>query len=255
MMVQNLDSSYKKLTRPKVTLNGVEYEVRNLWSEEEIADADFLCLRDAEGYEKFHKTAKGIAKDYENALRSTGLHRYLDAHTLEKYTTENQWQKLVKTKAIEFIEKQNGWFFISGQSGSGKTHICNAIAISLMRKGKTMKHMLWFDEVNYLKYNMDSNKKDIYKYTITDVLYIDDFLKTRNDTNPTDIEIELAYQIIDARYRKNKITILSTEKTLAQIKSYDEAVHGRLVEMSKKYLIQIQKDDSKNYRLRGRHDK
>lgn len=247
-MIQNTDLSYKKTKRPTITVDGETYEVMNCYTKEEINEAEYLILRDSKGLDFYQKTKLGVVKENERALQRAGLSRYVEEHTLDKYIDSEQWQKAVKIKAMEYINNPDGWFFISGQSGSGKTHICNAIAIQLMKQGKSLKHMTWFDDVNRLKYHMEDNYDDIDDYTEPDILYIDDFLKTRKDTEPSDIEVEIAYQILDARYRRKKLTIISTEKSMNQIESYDTAVFGRILEMSRKHLIHISKDDSKNYR-------
>lgn len=249
-IMKNTDLSYEKLQRPIVTIDGEEYEVRNCYTDEEVKRAEYLILRDKEGCDRYQQTKLGVAKENERSLQRAGLSRYIEEHTLDKYIASDQWQVAVKQNAIAYIKDPVGWFVISGQSGSGKTHICNAIAINLMRQGKSLKHMAWFDEINKLKYHMEENHLLIEDYIDKDILYIDDFLKTRKDTEPSDIEVELAYQILDARYRRKKLTIISTEKSMNQIESYDTAVFGRILEMSKQYLIHIGKDSSKNYRKR-----
>ena len=239
-------ASSSKLT---ITLNGIEHEVLNCSTAEEMETKEMLMLRDPQGYESIYKTPYGRTKDYEESLRRTGLSRYVIQHTFENFTTEKPWQKAVKDKAMDFVENPQGWFLISGQSGSGKTHICNAIAISLLRKGKRLRHMLWLEEATRMKFDMQNNSENVHKFITPDVLYIDDFLKTRGDTEPSDAEIEIAYQIIDGRYRDNKTTIISTEKSMQQIQSYDSAVHGRLMEMSRNNILQITRDKDKNYRI------
>ena len=251
-MALNSVSSYEKLNRPTFTLNGQEYEVRNCYSEEEMKEAEYYILKDEQGIETFFLTPKGISAKMERELRLSGLDAEIDNHTLEAYEASEQWQKVIKSKAIEFINNPEGWFFIGGQVGSGKSHICDAIAISIMRQGKSLKHMIWIDEVNRLKYHMEDNHLDMERYIEADVLYIDDLFKKGNSVTPSNIELELAYQILDARYRQRKVTIISTEKTLREILGYDQAIHRRIVEMSQKFQIQIGKDEAKNYSLKQR---
>ena len=50
----------------------------------------------------------------------------------------------------------------------------------------------------------------------------------------------------------NLLTILSTEWTLDQIVRMDEALGGRIRERCGSYIVQIEKKDGRNYRLRKR---
>ena len=92
-----------------------------------------------------------------------------------------------------------------------------------------------------------------------DVLYIDDLFKTGKDKEgnyqkPTVADINLAFEIINHRYNKqNLYTIISSECTLAQILSIDEAVGGRIAEKAVQtgYGFSINPDTKKNHRLKG----
>ena len=56
------------------------------------------------------------------------------------------------------------------------------------------------------------------------VLYIDDFLKT-NSGEPTVADINLAFEIINARYnRKDLVTIISSEYYIGDLLEIDQAV-------------------------------
>lgn len=248
-MIQPQDlGQISETCKPKITINGVEYILHHSDCED-LQRATYFILENEEGERVIHHTAYGIAQNTERKLRASGLGPYIDFHTFANFKTPNKWQQTIKNQAQKFVSNPKGWFVILGQSGSGKTMICNAIAIELMRQGKTLEYMLWFDEVNKMKWDMQHNEAYITKLKYADILYIDDFLKTRSDTSPTDIEVELAYQILDTRYRSRKITIISGEKTLSQIQSYDTAVFGRIIEMAKDNLISLGLDESKNVRM------
>lgn len=67
------------------------------------------------------------------------------------------------------------------------------------------------------------------------VLYIDDFLKG----TISDADINIAGLIIDGRYRNpNGKTVISTELPINIIVEKDEALGGRIIEMSKGYILQ-----------------
>lgn len=86
------------------------------------------------------------------------------------------------------------------------------------------------------------------------ILFIDDLFKT----NPSLADIKNCFTIINYRYnlaRSNAdekfITIISSEKTIAEITKLDEAIGTRIYELANGNLIAISKDSSKNFRTRG----
>lgn len=66
-----------------------------------------------------------------------------------------------------------------------------------------------------------------------DVLYMDDFLKTATGEVPTKADIELAIDIIGARYNAKATTILSTELSVDALLSLDQAMGSRIYECTK----------------------
>ena len=100
--------------------------------------------------------------------------------------------------------------------------------------------------------NDENYQEMISKYKDAQVLYIDDFFKVRNGEKPTTGDINLAFEIINHRLlEKDKITIISSEKTLDEIMDYDEATMSRIYQKAGSYKFNIGKDRSKNFRLNG----
>ena len=78
------------------------------------------------------------------ALRKAGMEDMAQRCTLESYRTDTPQCAAIAEAARRFIAADSGWFFIAGQSGSGKTHICTAICTGLMeQKGKEIDFMPW----------------------------------------------------------------------------------------------------------------
>lgn len=94
------------------------------------------------------------------------------------------------------------------------------------------------DEENFIR--------EMNKYLNPRVLFIDDFLKGKI----TAADLNYIYRIINSRYLKNMPLIISTEKTIDEIISWDEAVGSRLVEMAKDNIITFS-EGSNNYRLKN----
>ena len=181
-------------------------------------------------------------------IAKSGLQDLVTADTFDTYETPKKWHKTAKDTAMDFVAHGDGkWFVISGNSGTGKTHLCVAIAGELMKVNKEVRYMLWRDEAPRLKALVnDRSEYDRIVDSIkrVDVLYIDDFWK--GAVTPADIN--LAFEILNARYNsKQKVTLISSERTIEQILSVDEAIGSRIYERSKGFYI---KTPDENWRLK-----
>lgn len=201
----------------------------------------------------YHCRCQKIRATLYRAKRS-GLGDVLKDFTFDKYEATETWQKEIKEKAMQFCKDDDAkWFYIGGQVGCGKTHICTAIASHYIKAGKELRYMVWADDSKFLKANVNEpayqEKMDDYKNV--DVLYIDDFLKVKQGENPTTADINIAFEIINHRLLSHdKITIISSEKQLSEIIDYDEATMSRIFQKAGAYKFSIAKDRSKNYRLK-----
>ena len=146
------------------------------------------------------------------------------------------------------------WFFVGGQVGCGKTHICTAILHELIKINLGCKYMAWRDEavqIKALANQQEERHQRVMELCKAPVLYIDDFWKTQQGTNPTPADVNLAFEIINYRYQDKKyVTIISCERTVKELMQIDEAVGSRIFERSKEYRIEIEKDEEKNFRLK-----
>jgi len=180
-------------------------------------------------------------------MRQAGLDGLINTCTLDRYTTEDARAKSVKDAAQRFIDAKEGWFFIGGQVGSGKTHICTAVCWELVNRGNELIYFLWRDKANSLKAGRNEREwfeKEIQKYQRIPLLYLDDFWKG----TITEADINLAFEIINARYNNPQLrTVISSELPIEKILSIDEAVGSRIVERARGFVC-LAPDE--NYRLR-----
>lgn len=187
----------------------------------------------------------------ESLLRiaKSGLSAALEENTLDKYQTPQAWQREAKKMAEQFIADPRGWFCAMGAVGSGKTHLCTAIAGDLLKQGMGVKYMLWRDEAVRIKACVTDDEE--YHRLVNPLktikcLYIDDFFKG----NITPADINLAFEILNSRYNDRKlITIISSEKTIEDLLNIDEAIGSRIYERSKGYYVRVTGD--KNWRLKS----
>lgn len=188
-------------------------------------------------------------------LERSGLANAVREYTFKNYRADEPWQKNILTKAVEFAKAPEGWFYIGGQVGSGKTHICTAITAHLLKKGKEAVYMRWIDDTVKLKalknYDEDYSRM-IDKFKGAEVLYIDDFFKTEKGQRPTAADVNIAFELLNHRYNNRQlITIISSEKTLNELLDVDEAVGSRIKHRCGGNYIQVERGADRNYRLRG----
>ena len=181
-------------------------------------------------------------------LKRSGLKDLISRYTFKNYIADDGKRKEVKSAAEVFCSVDEGWFYISGKSGSGKTHICTAICSRLMDSGKAVRYMLWRDdsaELKSLVTDAEEYQRRIRPFKTVPVLYIDDFLKGGN----TEADIRLAFEILNSRYNDSKLrTVISSELSLFTILNIDEALGGRIYERSKGFCLQA---PGENWRLKG----
>lgn len=182
-------------------------------------------------------------------IHKSGITEDLRRKTFDTYASNDEWQKDLKKLAYDYFENGSGnWFYIGGQSGCGKTHICTAICNKFLNHGKSIRYILWRDYSRQMSANRFSENyfkitDDIMQY---DVIYIDDFLKSSKPVN----EIDFAFELINAAYVRKKRLIISSEFLLSDLYKLDEAVSGRIKELSGKFIVQIPKNSERNYRLK-----
>jgi DNA replication protein DnaC len=190
-------------------------------------------------------------------MKRSGLKDIISDYTFDKFHDAEPWQKSVKAAAMEYAKHPEGWFFLGGQSGAGKTHLCTAICREFLLSGRSVVYMLWRDEIVKIKgalTDSDEYGRLIDKFKNADVLYIDDLFKTGRAADgsapkPTAGDINAAFEIINYRYNNPALlTIISSELSEDELIDIDEAIGGRIFERSKS--ITIAKNRNRNYRIR-----
>ena len=187
-------------------------------------------------------------------LKESGIKKTAEEKTLNNFEITEGWQQSMREKAKAYIEeKTNKWFFIGGQSGCGKTHICTAICMELIKKGNSLIYMKWADATRELKDSVNDfyYEEIIQKYKDIDILYIDDFFKVQSGCTPTSSDVRIAFEILNSRLLSNKKTIISSEFILKDLIEFDEATVSRIFEKSTPYVVSISKDRKRNHRLQG----
>ncbi len=175
---------------------------------------------------------------FEKYLQESGLKRVLREWNFDTYKTDCPTCESLKQKAEQFLEETEAWWYISGVTGCGKTHITTAICGELIRRGTAVHYMQWRDESTELKALVGDSKKysdRIRRLKKIKVLYIDDFLKG----GVTEADKKLAFEIINARYVAGLQTLFSSERGIREILEIDEAIGGRIKQRTGEYLLEV----------------
>lgn len=190
-------------------------------------------------------------------MKRSGLKDIIKDYTFDKFEDSEPWQKSIKSAAMDYAKNPEGWFFLGGQSGSGKSHLCTAICREFLLAGKKVRYMLWRDDIVKIKgavTDSEEYSKMIDQFKTVDVLYIDDLFKTGKAADnsvqrPTNADINVAFEIINYRYcNPNLLTIISSELSEDELLDIDEAIGGRIYERSKAFSIAKNRD--RNYRIK-----
>ena len=205
------------------------------------------------------RECKCMAMRYTIArMKRSGLQNIITQCTFDKYEELDPWHTSVKKRAMEYATTPSGWFFMGGQSGAGKSHLCTAICREFLLRGERVQYMMWVDDAAQLKGIVNDGAdyvREVDRFKKAPVLYIDDLFKVQNDngqnrSKPTAADVRLAFEIINYRVVSKLPTIISSEFTLGELVDIDQAVAGRIAEMAEFNAINITPDISKNYRLR-----
>lgn len=190
-------------------------------------------------------------------MQQSGLENIIHDNLFPKFEATEPWQATIKEAAMAYAKAPKGWFYIGGQSGCGKTHLCTAICREELLRGHQVVYMMWRDDAPRLKSAVNSEEYPamVDQYKKAPVLYIDDLFKTGKNGDakvmPTSADINLAYEIINFRCVGKLPTIISSEFLLKELVDIDEALTGRIAQMAGVNSFNIKLDRGKNYRLKG----
>lgn len=183
------------------------------------------------------------------SLRESELEELVSLYTFRSYQTPDDHTTGIKALAAKYCKAAPAWFYISGRPGSGKTHICTAICGRFIAEGRRVFYMRWTDKANAIK-SAKAMKNPPPEYLneleflkTVPVLYIDDFLKGK----ASQADINLAFEILNARYNQpSKRTVISSERSLREIISIDQATGSRIYQRAKGYIMTA---PARNWRL------
>lgn len=162
-------------------------------------------------------------------MHESGLDSIIRDYTFASYRAAEPWQADMLTRAQQYAAEPKGWWYVCGTPGTGKTHLCTAICGALLKRGQDVRYMLWREDAPRLKALItDAEVYEAEMQTLKDVgvLYIDDFFKG----SITEADKNLAFELLNARYNRRAITIISSERTIEDVLDIDEGLGSRIHE-------------------------
>lgn len=185
-------------------------------------------------------------------IEKSGLSLRFDNNRFSNYRVDNiQRQnaiRICKSYIANFDKTKN--LILSGQVGSGKTHL--AIATSrVLLDTVGVKYADFVNEISRLKFNQldqEEYTKSVDAYKNATVLFIDDLYK--GDVSPATQRI--VQDIVNYRYNNNKAMIITTELNKNELLAVNEATTSRLIEMcfegESEYFVEFSGKEL-NYRI------
>lgn len=202
-----------------------------------------------------HRECECMGHRYFNTrIKTSGLEHLAQRYRFKRFIVTEPFQQDMLSIAYEYAQTDTtDWLFFGGQCGCGKSHLCVAAAMKLLKRGNTVRYFVWDDVYTDISLHTsistaDEREKMLDAIRNTEVLYIDDFLCQKD---PKESEIKLASEILKYRYNKNLRTIISSEKTLPELYRITRGIAGRINEKCGKFKYFVEHDEKKDYRLKG----
>ena len=214
-----------------------------------VFDGESAVYRECECMNRRRSVRRLKEKGLDSGIRS-----------FSEYRTDMPWQKTIRASAEEFVRQTEEqlkshlplkWFYIGGQSGAGKTHICTAISAMLMGLGLSWEYCLWSSDIECLTDFSNENREQEFKQLANaKILYIDDFFYSSGEI-PGRI-IRRTFDLINARYlHRDKVTIFSSELHLSALGRINQSIAGRIAECATtEFVLTIPYGNDYNYRLK-----
>lgn len=183
------------------------------------------------------------------ALKKSGLEDSISRFRFDNFVAKEDFQKRMLKLCRDFIAQQDSRFlYISGQTGTGKTHLGTAVCEHFISSGRTTLYITFQQLMNEMKsaVNDEAYGDVLSRYGKAEVLYIDDFM--RNE--PTAADLKHTFELINRRVVNRGITIFTSEKSMEEIVGYDEALGGRIMHMCGQFCFCIGYKAGRNYRLK-----
>ncbi|EPR10128.1 hypothetical protein L323_14920 [Ruminiclostridium papyrosolvens C7] len=189
-------------------------------------------------------------KYYKRILEGSGISEVFQSKTIREYIPKNDKQKQSKAMAIEYINnfhiirsQRNNSLGITGQPGSGKTHLTIAISNELLRRGIGVLYLQYREVMTQLKQVINDDEQyqmQMNRFKSAPLLLIDDLFKGAiRDGKVNESEMRIMFELINHRYLKQLPVLVSSEYNINKMIDFDDATGSRIAEMCKGRTIDL----------------
>ena len=144
----------------------------------------------------------------------------LRTKTFERFKFTAPWQKPTVARCKEWTrQKQYPLMALLGKSGTGKTHLAVATFRIAVARGAHGTFLSWAKTANDLKRTTGTTDYEhmMRGLKYAPLLYFDDFLWKPKGAIPTDWDLALAKEILDARFYNRRRTIITSNLSLVDL--------------------------------------
>lgn len=243
--------------------DGLYYQIYGEEEWKQINNNPWPCdrCRGQEAFEKYQKEslvqsklliAERLTKEYfhiPECLTNSGFKNYKETN---KITAAAKGKAILFTKTFLASEKERHNLLIMGNPGTGKTHLCVAIARTLKEEGFTVGFLTTGTLLSMIKetYQKGAAKteaeifRDLKKF---DLLILDDLGSEANGGN-NDWRIGMLFEIVESR--SGKPTIYTSNLTGTDLKNaVGSRVYSRLYDNTK-FIDLFTEDYRKNFQIK-----
>ena len=177
----------------------------------------------------YRRVSRSAARD--NDIFDLRLYRDMRFDTFSTdsaYTEDVRNLKRALNVAVEWSANPEGWLYIMGEYGSGKTHLAAAIAYDLYERGYDVMFTTVPDLLDFLRLSFDPRSgarfdKRFHEIVNVPFLLLDDLRMA----SATPWAKEKLFQIIDYRYLARMPTVFTSSETVEET---DERLATRLAD-------------------------
>lgn len=190
---------------------------------------------DDEGNEYQEECSCVESRRNRQELEKSEYSELLRTKTFERFKFKADWQREMVSRCKEWTRQTRyPLLALCGKSGTGKTHLAVATFRIAVARGLHGTFVSWQTISNELKTSMRTGE---YERKIRDLKYaplllMDDFLWRPKSAVPTEADLRLAKEILDARFYNRRKTILTSNYTLRDYYAMSEEIAGRMNEYS-----------------------
>jgi DNA replication protein DnaC len=186
----------------------------------------------------------GVAQKWKSAAIEaySSLNGRAAGQTFEAYQAKETWQKNLRETCRAFAENPRGWLVLCGSKGTGKSHMCAAIANARKANNEACLFISAMDLLTSLRACFDGREPQTYAerlqvYQRAALLIIDDIGAERS----TEWTASVWGELIEPRYRNRLPTVLVSNYDLSRgVGFLDSRVTDRINERNLSKIVLLE---------------